>query len=216
MVSVFTLGVSITSGVYFALGGYWNTLFAAVLSVLASILDGCDGEVARLKLQSSAFGCWLETMCDYLYYLVVFAGMAVGLVRSTGRSAFYGWGAALLFGAVVTFVVASLGRQRLSGKRPEQYLAVWQKNAERRSSNPIFYIGRQLEFIIRRCFMPYALLAFAVLNLTAVPLVVGAVGANMAWVISLCSYLAFSVPAPVPITPTGPTHAATPVIVECR
>ena len=66
---------------YFALGGYWNTLFAAVLSVWASILDGCDGEVARLKLQASAFGCWLETICDYLYYLFIFAGMAIGLAR---------------------------------------------------------------------------------------------------------------------------------------
>ena len=28
----------------------------ASLSVWASILDGCDGEVARLKLQSSPFG----------------------------------------------------------------------------------------------------------------------------------------------------------------
>ena len=217
MVSLFTLGVSITSGVYFALGGYWNTLFAAVLSVWASILDGCDGEVARLKLQASAFGCWLETICDYLYYLVVFAGMAIGLVRSTGKSAFYVWGAALLFGAVVTFVVAGLGRQRLSGKRPEQYLAVWQKNAECRSSNPIFYVGRQLEFIIRRCFMPYALLAFAVLNLTAVPLVVGAVGANVAWMISLYSYLAFSLSEPVhTIASAGPTHAAEPVTAEGR
>src|SRR4051794_23964660 len=41
-------------------------LIGAVLSVSASILDGCDGEVARLKLMESDFGCWLETVCDYL------------------------------------------------------------------------------------------------------------------------------------------------------
>ena len=73
MVSLFTLGVGIASGAFFAWGGYWYTLVGAVLSVWASILDGCDGEVARLKLLESDFGCWLETVCDYLYYLVIFA-----------------------------------------------------------------------------------------------------------------------------------------------
>ena len=192
MVSLFTLGVSLASGVYFGLGGYWNTLFAAVLSVWASILDGCDGEVARLKLQASAFGCWLETMCDYLYYLFIFAGMAIGLARSTGKSVFLVWGGALISGAVITFVVASLGRQRLSGKHPEQYLAVWQKKAESRAANPIIYLGRQLEFIIRRCFMPYAILAFALMNLIEVPVCVGAIGANIAWMVSLYTHRAFS------------------------
>ena len=56
MVSLFTLGVSFASGLYFGLGGYWNVLIGAFLSVWASILDGCDGEVARLKLQASDLG----------------------------------------------------------------------------------------------------------------------------------------------------------------
>ena len=84
MVSILTLGVGFVSGVYFAMGGYWNTLFAALLSLWASILDGCDGEVARLKLLESDFGCWLETVCDYLYYLFIFSGMAIGLIRTVG------------------------------------------------------------------------------------------------------------------------------------
>ena len=83
MVSLFTLGVGIASGAFFALGGYWHTLIGAVLSVWASILDGCDGEVARLKLLESDFGCWLETVCDYVYYLFIFAGMAIGLIRTS-------------------------------------------------------------------------------------------------------------------------------------
>ena len=92
MVSLFTLGVSFASGLYFGLGGYWNALIGAVLSVWASILDGCDGEVARLKLQASDFGCWLDTICDYLYYIFIFVGMTVGLVRSTGKTSYLTWG----------------------------------------------------------------------------------------------------------------------------
>ncbi|MGA8668832.1 MAG: CDP-alcohol phosphatidyltransferase family protein, partial [Terracidiphilus sp.] len=192
MVSGFTLGVSFAAGVSYAVGGYWNTLLGAVLSVWASILDGCDGEVARLKLQSSDFGCWLETACDYLYYLFIFAGMAIGLVRSSGNSAFAAWGMALLFGAATTMLLAWFERRRLSGKRPEQFLAVWQRKAESRSSNPLLYVGRHCEFIIRRCFLPYALLAFALLNLSWLALYMSAIGANVAWIISLYSKFAFS------------------------
>ena len=48
----------------FFIGRLLECLLGAVLSVFASILDGSDGEVARLKLQESDFGCWLETICD--------------------------------------------------------------------------------------------------------------------------------------------------------
>ena len=112
MVSLFTLGVSLASGLYFAFGGYWNTLLGAALSLWASILDGCDGEVARLKLQSSPFGCWLDTICDYLYYIFIFAGMTVGLVRRREKKLSYlTWGGMLIVRRdLATFVAASIGR----------------------------------------------------------------------------------------------------------
>ena len=192
MVTYFTLGVSFAAGVYYALGGYWNVIIGSMLGLWASILDGCDGEVARLKLQSSAFGCWLETVCDYLYYLFIFAGMAIGLTRSWHANRFLYWGGALFFGAIATFLIAGVLRHRLSGDRPEQYLAVWQKKAEARLSNPLMYVGRYCEFIIRRCFLPYALLVLAIFNFTPAALYASAIGANVAWIIALRSLLAFS------------------------
>jgi phosphatidylglycerophosphate synthase len=198
MVSLFTLGVSFMAGVYFALGGYWNCLLGAVLSVFASILDGSDGEVARLKLQESDFGCWLETVCDQLYYLMIFAGMTIGLTRSSGTRTYLVWGGLLLVGAVLSFLVTSLQRQRLTNGRPEQLLGIWQSQAERRSSNPFLYLGRHTEFIIRRCFLPYLILFFALFNITNVLLVLAALGANLVWPIALYSHLTFS-PAQRPV-----------------
>ena len=192
MVSIFTLGVGIASGALFAVGGYWNVLAGAVLSVWASILDGCDGEVARLKLLESDFGCWLETICDYLYYLLIFAGMTIGLIRTSDEKIYLTWGILLLFGAVMSFLVTGLGRHRLATGHPEQYLRIWQSKAEDRRSNPILYFGRYTEFIIRRCFMPYALLFFALFNLTKVVFFAAAIGANLVWLISLYSYCAFA------------------------
>lgn len=193
MVSLFTLTVSLAAGVCFAAGGYWNCLIGAVLGVVTSILDGCDGEVARLKLQASNFGCWVDSICDYLYYIVTFAGITIGLVRSKGEPSLAGWGAAIFAGAFMTFIMAGIGRKRLSGSRPEQYLEVWQKSAEKRSAGLLVRMARHTEFIVRRCFLPYLLLALAVMNLTPVFIYMAAIGANVAWIVSLRSLIAFSV-----------------------
>jgi len=193
MVSLFTLGVSFISGVFYAFGGYWNMLVGAILSVSASVLDGCDGEVARLKLQESDFGCWLETVCDYLYYLFIFAGMAIGFFRSSGQRSYLVWGGLLFLGAVASFLTIGLQRHQLTGGRPERYLGIWQTQAESRPSNPLLYLGRNFEFVIRRCFLPYALLFFALLNITRVAFLLSAIGANLVWLIALYSYRSFAV-----------------------
>jgi phosphatidylglycerophosphate synthase len=192
MVSLFTLGVSLLSGILFAMGGYLNMLAGALVGLFASILDGCDGEVARLKLQESAFGCWLETVCDYLYYVFMFAGMTIGLLRSSGARFYLYLGYVLVFGAVMSFVATAMQRRRLAAAgRPEQLLKNWQKEAERRSSNPLLYLARHTEFIVRRCFLPYAILFFAAFRIVPAAFILAALGANVVWPIALYSYWTF-------------------------
>ena len=203
MVTLFTLGVSFFAGVFFALGGYWNNLLGALLSLWASILDGCDGEVARLKLQASKFGCWLETICDYLYYLFIFAGMSIGLAKSRGTEAYLVWGGFLLLGAVASFLAVGSARHWFASSQPEKFLDLWQKKADKQTRSPLMYLARNTEFIIRRCFLPYALLAFAVLNLTRFFFIGSAVGANMVWMIALYSYHKLSRPSSLAASPTG-------------
>ena len=192
MVSLFTLVVSFAGGLFFSFGGYLNMLTGAFLGLFASILDGCDGEVARLKLQQSDFGCWLETICDYLYYLFTFVGMSIGLFRNSGQRSYLVWGGLLLFGAVADILITGLQRHQLASGRPEQYLGIWQAQADSRRSNPLLYIGRHLEFIVRRCFLPYALLFFALFNITNLVFILSAVGSNVVWPIALYSYLTFN------------------------
>jgi phosphatidylglycerophosphate synthase len=187
MVSLFTLGVGFFSAVFFALGGYWNTLLGAFLCVFASILDGCDGEVARLKLLESDFGCWLETVCDYLFYFFLLVGMTVGQWRTSGSNAYLFWGALLLLGALASFLAVGWQRHRLAAGRPEQLLGIWHNHAESRPSNPLLYAARHMEFMVRRCFFPYALLAFALLNIMNVAFVLSVIGANLVWPVALYS-----------------------------
>jgi phosphatidylglycerophosphate synthase len=192
MVSMLTLGVGIASAGFFAYGGYWSTLLGAFLCLFASILDGSDGEVARLKLQESDFGCWLETICDYAFYLFLLVGMTIGQWRSSGTRTYLAYGGLLLFGALASFLALGWERRRLASGRPEQLLKIWQGHAESRPSNPFLYFGRRLEFIVRRCFFPYALLFFALFNLMSVAFVLSVIGANLVWPIALYSSHAFS------------------------
>ncbi len=194
MVSLFTLGVGIASAGFFAYGGYWSTLLGAFLCLFASILDGSDGEVARLKLQESDFGCWLETICDYAFYLFLLVGMTIGRWRSSGTKTYLVYGGLLLFGALASFLATGWERHRLAAGRPEQLLKIWQGHAESRPSNPFLYLGRHLEFIVRRCFFPYALLFLALFNLMNVAFVLSVIGANLVWPIALYSSLAFARP----------------------
>ena len=204
MVSLLTLGVSFAAGVFLAFGGYWNMLTGAALSWFSSVLDGCDGEVARLKLQESAFGCWLETVCDNLYYLFIFGGMTIGLVRGSGNRSYLVWGGLLFFGAIMSFLTTGLQRHQMTNGQPERYLQEWHKKADSRSSNPLLYLGRHTEFIIRRCFLPYVILVFALCGVMGWLLVGATVGANVVWIVALYSYLSF--------TPTRPTALQSPFV----
>jgi len=192
MVSLITLGVGIASAAFFALGGYWSTLLGAFLCLFASILDGCDGEVARLKLLESDFGCWLETVCDYVFYFFLLIGMTVGQWRGSGSSAYLVWGVFLLVGALASFLAVGWQRRRLAVGRPEQLLNIWQRHAERRSSNPFLYAARHMEFMVRRCFFPYALVVFALLGVINVAFILSVIGANLVWPIALYSAHTFA------------------------
>ncbi|MCZ6625254.1 MAG: CDP-alcohol phosphatidyltransferase family protein, partial [Deltaproteobacteria bacterium] len=63
-ISVFSFLCSLLAAGLFALGGYPALLLGGVLAQFASIIDGCDGEVARLKYQRSDFGGWFDAVLD--------------------------------------------------------------------------------------------------------------------------------------------------------
>ncbi len=63
-ISFFTFILSVIGAIFFFLGGYVNLLIGGVLAQVSSIVDGCDGEIARLKFQTSEFGGWFDAVLD--------------------------------------------------------------------------------------------------------------------------------------------------------
>lgn len=63
-ISFFSFGLSMIGAFLFFLGGYINLVMGAILAQTASIIDGCDGEIARLKFGATEFGGWFDAVLD--------------------------------------------------------------------------------------------------------------------------------------------------------
>jgi phosphatidylglycerophosphate synthase len=181
MMSLFVLALGMLSAWLFSRGEYVTGMIGGVLSLAASILDGCDGEIARLKYQESALGCWLETIGDYSYYLAIFVGLSIGAVEQTGQTVFLPIGGLGLAGTVLSFVLLIFLRRRITEGRPETLHAVARA---RFKADPSWWsvVVWRISFVATRAAMPYGICALAFLNLLPVVVVLSAVGANIYWV----------------------------------
>ncbi|HJR58716.1 MAG TPA: lysylphosphatidylglycerol synthase domain-containing protein [Vicinamibacterales bacterium] len=178
--SVILVAVGLYSAWLFSIGHYGAGVLAGFLSLAASILDGCDGEIARLKYQESTLGCWIETFGDYSYYIAIFVGLTVGAVHQTGFELFYWVGIAALAGALLTFALLIYLRARITNGQPNRLHAVARA---RFKAEPTFWsrIIWRVSFVATRAAMPYGIMAFALLNILPGIMILAAIGANVYW-----------------------------------
>jgi phosphatidylglycerophosphate synthase len=66
-------------------GSAWSMPAGFLLAHLQSVLDGCDGELARVRLQQSAIGEWLDTVVDDTLNLLLTVAIGIGLWRARGQ-----------------------------------------------------------------------------------------------------------------------------------
>jgi phosphatidylglycerophosphate synthase len=85
-ITVFVLLVGLASGILPMLGTYAGFVCGGILYHLASVLDGVDGEIARVKYLGSRFGEWFDTVCDDLTKIAYLIGITVGTYRCTTSS----------------------------------------------------------------------------------------------------------------------------------
>ncbi len=80
---------------------FW--IAGGILIQIASIVDGCDGEIARIKVLQSPQGAWLDTVLDR--YSEIAIGLAVTFAASQLHDAPWVWPAG--FAATASFLMAS-------------------------------------------------------------------------------------------------------------
>jgi phosphatidylglycerophosphate synthase len=84
-----TLGaglVGVLGALLIATGDRGLGLAGFLLAHVQSVLDGCDGELARVRFQQSAIGEWLDTVVDDALNFLLFAAVGVGCWRASGST----------------------------------------------------------------------------------------------------------------------------------
>ena len=64
-----------------AQGGYGFEILGTFMFLCAVVLDGCDGEVARLKFQDTPFGHAFDVTTDNVVHAAIFIALGVGQYR---------------------------------------------------------------------------------------------------------------------------------------
>lgn len=114
-ITYLTLLVGAAAGFLLSRGAYLEMLLGAVLVQASSILDGNDGELARLKIEDSDYGTWLDTVCDYISYFLTFGGIGYGLYRSSDNSLYLQMTGIMFAGFAAAMILTSRLRSRYTG-----------------------------------------------------------------------------------------------------
>jgi len=83
--------IPIAAGLILLQGTYWSFLWGLLLFQVFSILDGCDGEIARAKFLESERGRRLDDFFDVLSNILLVAGLGAGLSRQGNLGGHAGW-----------------------------------------------------------------------------------------------------------------------------
>jgi phosphatidylglycerophosphate synthase len=179
------LAVAILSCWAFARGFYAAYIAGALVFFLSGLCDEIDGMLARIKFRESAFGTWFEGFVDNATYLLVFAGITIGLYRQRGSNELL-WGAALIAGCVLSIVVINLQRRRSTDPcRPNEYLGKMYGLLDADSSNFISRAARHLNVFLKKAVAIHYLLFLTVIGALPMFLRLAAVGANLTWILAL-------------------------------
>ncbi len=116
-VTLLALVVGLVGVAFVGLGGYTNAALGFFLLHVQSVLDGCDGELARVRFQQSPTGEWFDTIADDGLNLLLVPATGVGLWRATGNPLWLcaGFSGALMLGAYMIVAYRKLLRGRLGG-----------------------------------------------------------------------------------------------------
>jgi phosphatidylglycerophosphate synthase len=72
-------------------GTYWSFFWGLLLFQIFSVLDGCDGEIARAKFLESESGRRLDDLFDILSNVLLVVGLGFGLSRRASLTGHSGW-----------------------------------------------------------------------------------------------------------------------------
>jgi phosphatidylglycerophosphate synthase len=116
-ITLFSALLGLSGAVLLAQPGNVAQILGSLLFLCSTIIDGCDGEVARLTFQESEFGGKLDLMMDNVVHLFLFPGIALGLYREDGDPIALVLGGLTLGGVLLSLIVYLPSLWRPAGQR---------------------------------------------------------------------------------------------------
>jgi hypothetical protein len=114
--TLFIVTVPIVGSLILLNGSYWPFVWGLILYQIYSILDGCDGEIARAKFLESERGRQLDGRCDILSNILLVLGLGVGLSRAATSAGHAGW--FYLLEGILAAALIGLNEFWLAGRKP--------------------------------------------------------------------------------------------------
>jgi len=105
IITVVNIFIGLCAGIGAAGRTYTGVLLGAILFQTASIIDGCDGEVAKLTFRTSKFGQYIDSLSDNLSLVAFLTGMMIHQYRVTGSTHAFMVGGALLVGVALFIAI---------------------------------------------------------------------------------------------------------------
>lgn len=163
-VTAFSLAVSVLAAVTAAQASVtapWWLAVGAVLWQLASMLDGIDGELARLKFQGSKLGEWFDTLTDDVGKFVFFIGSGIGVTALTGQTI---W---LQLCVVMVLLQLSMSinlyRKLIKTGSGSHYALAWQGHQQAKDTWGARFMAR-VEPLARRDYYVFAWMVLAIVG----------------------------------------------------
>ena len=150
--------------VFLIRGDYVSIVIGAAIFQAFSILDGCDGELARAKNLESKFGERLDYFCDFMASLLYVLALGVGLYRVTE-----GIVCAVLITA--NELVLRAGKSRMSVSPTELHESFYSRHHGMIGHSGLLHLGDEFVWwlfqLTKRDMAILVFLAFALLGLAA-------------------------------------------------
>ena len=177
-----------TASLLLGLGCAWSFLqgsaawaiAGAVLFIASTVLDYCDGEVARLKNQCTTFGMHFDSFSDWVVHSGFFIGLGFGTARAADQDMWVWLGSIAAAGSTINYaiwMVLASGDRSQEGKWDDTEDAAGPGPRPRDAREWAVFAFRELA----RADFCFIVLALALFDVVWVLLPVGAVGAQVYW-----------------------------------
>ncbi len=175
-ITLFNLILGIYSGVLASLGTPAALLQAGVLFQIVSVLDGCDGEVAKLNGRSSRWGAWFDTFGDNFSLICFVLGVSLGYYRQT--HALWIWHLSIFNSFVLALMFFIMIRYLIKQKNSHPSLVNYEKEVVSQSqlSSGVKKFIASTKYVVKKDVFSLGFCLLAVFNLPQVILIGFSIG----------------------------------------